>query len=289
MSDDLLERLRGFEKAYPESVFVPPTREQRKRLHEKEPGLQDCIAADMARHLVERAITPAADEIEALRAELNNAAEATGIAGVDKPMSLLECIQSLRAELTAKDKLIEDANSHHVEMQRHRDAWRKYAYGRGERPQDFLDGNMVPSDRGPTRIEELEAASIVDFDARDRYLTRIEELEERWRLAQASMAMDKSRIEELMNYPGRVVLLYEQIDAAWGDVWHDGRPILKELFSIVACEECGGSGKTCEPSYDFEDAAYPDWQTCHSCHGHGWVINNKDVINQRSDDNKDVI
>ena len=27
------------------------------------------------------------------------------------------------------------------------------------------------------RIEELEAASIVDFDARDRYLTRIEELE----------------------------------------------------------------------------------------------------------------
>ena len=71
MSDDLLERLRGFEKAYPESVFVPPTREQRKRLHEKEPGLQDCIAADMARHLVERAITPAADEIESLRAEVS--------------------------------------------------------------------------------------------------------------------------------------------------------------------------------------------------------------------------
>ena len=38
-------------------------------------------------------------EIESLRAELNEAADATGIAGVDKPMSLLECIQSLRADL----------------------------------------------------------------------------------------------------------------------------------------------------------------------------------------------
>ena len=38
--------------------------------------------------------------IESLRAELNEAADATGIAGVDKPMSLLECIQSLRAELS---------------------------------------------------------------------------------------------------------------------------------------------------------------------------------------------
>ena len=230
--------------------------------------------------------------IERLRAEVAEAKEQVGDliddAAAGDPKDRVWVLVPL-AELAAKDKRIEDANNHHVEMQRHRDAWRKYAYGRGERPQDFLDGNMVPSDRGPTRIEELEAASIVDFDARDRYLTRIEELEERWRLAQASMAMDKSRIEELMNYPGRVVLLYEQIDAAWGDVWHDGRPILKELFSIVACEECGGSGKTCEPSYDFEDAAYPDWQTCHSCHGHGWVINNKDVINQRSDDNKDVI
>ena len=84
MSDDLLERLRGFGKAYPESVFVPLTSEQRKRLHEKEPGLQDCIAADMARHLVERAISPAADEIEALRAEL---------AAKDK------CIEELEKEL----------------------------------------------------------------------------------------------------------------------------------------------------------------------------------------------
>jgi len=62
-------------------------------------------------------------------------------------------IERLRAEVAEKDKRIEDANSHHVDLQRHRDAWRRYAYGRGERPQDFLDGNMVPSDRGPTEIE----------------------------------------------------------------------------------------------------------------------------------------
>ena len=101
MSDDLLERLRGFEKAYSESVFVPPTREQRKRLHEKEPGLQDCIAADMARHLVERAISPAADEIEALRTEL---------AAKDAKIQRLESrgISDMQQELKEKDKRIEE-------------------------------------------------------------------------------------------------------------------------------------------------------------------------------------
>ena len=38
-------------------------------------------------------------DYERLRAELNEAADATGIAGVDEPMSLLQCIQSLRAEV----------------------------------------------------------------------------------------------------------------------------------------------------------------------------------------------
>jgi hypothetical protein len=37
--------------------------------------------------------------VEGLEAELDDAAEATGIAGVDKPMSLLECIQALRASI----------------------------------------------------------------------------------------------------------------------------------------------------------------------------------------------
>ena len=69
MSDDrdVLDHLRGFEGAYPKDIFVPLTIEQRKQLHQDEPGLQDCIAADMARHLIRVAITPAADEIERLR------------------------------------------------------------------------------------------------------------------------------------------------------------------------------------------------------------------------------
>ena len=49
-------------------------------------------------------LSVAADEIERLTAELNEAAEATGIAGVDEPMSLLQCIQSLRAELRSEKR-----------------------------------------------------------------------------------------------------------------------------------------------------------------------------------------
>lgn len=40
-------------------------------------------------------------------------------------------------------------------MQRHRDHWRGYAYGNREKPQDFLDGNMV--DRPQTLIERHAA------------------------------------------------------------------------------------------------------------------------------------
>ena len=42
-----------------------------------------------------------------------------------------------------------------MRMQRHRDAWRGYAYGKYEKPEDFLDGNMV--DRQPTEIDRLQA------------------------------------------------------------------------------------------------------------------------------------
>lgn len=38
------------------------------------------------------------NEIARLTAELEDAAEATGVAGVDKPMTLIECIQHLRSE-----------------------------------------------------------------------------------------------------------------------------------------------------------------------------------------------
>ena len=46
----------------------------------------------------QEAMQECAENAEALRAELNEAADATGIAGVDNPMSLLECIQSLRRD-----------------------------------------------------------------------------------------------------------------------------------------------------------------------------------------------
>ena len=36
-------------------------------------------------------------------------------------------------------------------MQKHRDAWRGYAYGIKDKPQDFIDGNMV--DRPMTLLE----------------------------------------------------------------------------------------------------------------------------------------
>ena len=138
MSDDLLERLRGFEKAYPKSVFVSLTRELCKRLHEKEPGLQDCIAADMARHLVEMAITPAADEIEALRTEL---------AAKDAKIQRLESrgISDMQQELKEKDKRIEElqrllrplAGSYHGILPEHVDDARGYFSRRA------LDGEEV--------------------------------------------------------------------------------------------------------------------------------------------------
>jgi len=93
-------------------------------------------------------------------------------------------------------------------------------------------------------------------------------LEERWRLAQASMAMDKSRIEELMNYPGRVVLLYEQIDAAWlAARGSESSLSILRLCGIVACEECGGSGRLPRITADG-----PDTCKCPSCHGHKWKL-----------------
>ena len=152
---------------------------------------------------------------------------------VDDGGYVQEAIERLRDEHGAQESLISDlrsqladANNHHVEMQRHRDAWRKYAYGRGERPQDFLDGNMVPSDRGMTRIEELEAASIIDFDARDRYLTRIEELERDLHLAEEELLypeLPRARVEDQMNSDWEealdsLVLSYEEGQLAGWEV-----------------------------------------------------------------------
>ena len=46
------------------------------------------------------------EDYERLRTELNEAADATGIAGVDEPMSLVECIQSLRARIEELEDIV---------------------------------------------------------------------------------------------------------------------------------------------------------------------------------------
>lgn len=56
-----------------------------------------------------------------------------------------------------------------VEMQRHRDAWRGYAYGRRERPRDYLDGDMLADDQGLSIEERITAA-----EARGREAERAE-------------------------------------------------------------------------------------------------------------------
>lgn len=60
------------------------------------------------------------DQIDSLRRELEEIGEATGIAGVDEPLSALECVQSLRSQLedakekiNAGDRVIDAAGKRH--------------------------------------------------------------------------------------------------------------------------------------------------------------------------------
>src|SRR5690606_30499403 len=49
--DEILNRLEGWSKAYPEDIFHEPTKAEREWLHATKPGLMDCIAASMGRHM----------------------------------------------------------------------------------------------------------------------------------------------------------------------------------------------------------------------------------------------
>ena len=62
--------------------------------------------------------------------------------------SLKDALADLRARLTTFQE-------HHVKMQQHRDAWRRYAKGRGPKPNDYLDGSLA--DREATALEQAEA------------------------------------------------------------------------------------------------------------------------------------
>ena len=161
-------------------------------------------------------------------------------------------LEKVITENTEKDKRIEDANNHHVEMQRHRDAWRKYAYGRGERPQDFLDGNMVPSERGLTRIEELEERDATWNKWYGAHMTR------------AATFITTEQIDAAWNRIQNLKLEWNR--NSWVSSLQQATYLVQALafFGIVACEECGGSGEWPDPRPAKDEP-------CPSCHGHGWV------------------
>lgn len=50
-AESILNRLEGWDKAYPLDVFPEPTDEEREWLHENKRGLMDRIAASMGRHM----------------------------------------------------------------------------------------------------------------------------------------------------------------------------------------------------------------------------------------------
>ena len=87
---------------------------------------------------------------------------------------------------------------------------------------------------------------------------RIEELEE----ALSKSIMHQKELDRCVH------ITAEQIDKAWGSACVGG-PVYPlaamNHLNIVACEECGGSG--IPTPYEVGSG-----ESCHSCHGHGWVI-----------------
>ncbi len=76
-------------------------------------------------------------------------------------------VEQLESQLTEAKEEIERQRCAYVEQQKHRDHWRGYAYGKRDKPQDFLDGNMT--DRPATKIEQLES----QLTAKDEEIERL--------------------------------------------------------------------------------------------------------------------
>jgi len=74
------------------------------------------------------------------------------IAAVFHYKALAEQAESKRSQALA---LLAERNSGLSKMQEHRDQWRCYAYGRCEKPNDFIDGNML--NRSMTAIEQADS------------------------------------------------------------------------------------------------------------------------------------
>jgi hypothetical protein len=85
-------------------------------------------------------------------------------------------------------------------------------------------------------------------------------------------------VDELTNYPGRVVLTYDQIDATWrillrclpGTTEHAMVAFALAELGIERCEECGGIGKI--HSVADHDNTVPVTDVCDICDSHGWVL-----------------
>ena len=71
--------------------------------------------------------------------------------------SLLAVVAKLRQENARLRERNHSTQQGRVLLQRHRDAWREYAYGNRDKPDDFLDGNKVG--RGQTELERLRTAN----------------------------------------------------------------------------------------------------------------------------------
>ena len=71
---DLLQRLKTWCEAYPPEIFPPPAGSYRQRDGdydtEEKRGIITKASAAMGRHMIERAIKPAIEEIERLEAAL---------------------------------------------------------------------------------------------------------------------------------------------------------------------------------------------------------------------------
>lgn len=116
------------------------------------------------------------------------------------------------------------------------------------------------------RIEELEDCSHIDFEARDEYLKRIEELEEKaefWKMKAIGSSMGHR-------------ITTDQIRAAWRDAIFATRPDEEQTeflearqLGIVGCEGCGGNRIVPDPTDDRIANKCPD------CNGEGFKIGEK--------------
>ena len=92
--------------------------------------------------------------------------------------------EAIRRVLVENERLASDRESildGLVEHQKHRDAWRRYAYGKGERPADFLSGSSSDEpteiDRLAARVKQLEILYDLSKTNEGRLLSCIKSLE----------------------------------------------------------------------------------------------------------------